>query len=568
MQRSVASWVSMRVGLLLLLLASGGVQASALSATTEAAIDALFVDLTAPGSPGAAVGIYRGGRVVFAKGYGLADLESGAPITPQTPFHVASMSKQFAAFAIALLAREGKVDLDADVRTYLPYFPDLGVKITTRQLIWHTSGLRDQMTLFLLGGHDIRDVLRQDHVIEMVKRQKALDFAPGTNFKYSNTGYTLLAEIVRSVTGKTLRQFTAERMFTPLGMKHTFFYDDVREVVPARAHSYFREGDGPWQRYLLNLEMVGASNLITTIEDLAQWAGNFSQPRVGDAALIEQIMRGGTLNDGTPTHYGFGLFEPFIFDAPLAGRRAMGHSGSDAMFFTYFVYYPEHDVAISMLANTPTEVAAKINAIADLYLPPNAAPVNRVSDIIKAPPPAQLDQLVGTYLHAANRSVTLERKGNRLVGRERYSHEVFDVVFHADGGFEVGARRRHYYRAVRAANGQVEALDRVIISGAPGERFQRVTRVTSRPAELARLAGDYYSDELDITYTVAVEQGQLVARSMRLVDPVRLTQVTANHFDSETFRPTLIAFERNASGEATGLSMDSVGLKLRRVPHP
>lgn len=561
MRRSVASWL-----LLLLLVGSSG-QASELNAKTEAAIDALFEELKAPGSPGAAVGIYRGGRVVFAKGYGLADLESGAPITPQTPFHVASMSKQFAAFAIALLARDGKVDLDADVRTYLPYFPDLGVKITTRQLIWHTSGLRDQMTLFLLGGHDIRDVLRQEHVIEMVKRQQALEFAPGTNFKYSNTGYTLLAEIVRAVTGKTLRQFTAERMFIPLGMKHTFFYDDVREVVPGRAHSFYRDADGPWQRYLLNLEMVGASNLITTIDDLALWAGNFSKPRVGDAALIEQITRGGTLNDGTPTHYGFGLFEPFIFDAPLAGRRAIGHSGSDAMFFTYFVYYPEHDVAIAMLANTPTEVAGRINAIADLYLPPNKTPVNKVPDVVAQPAPAQLDRLVGTYLHPANRSVTLERKGNRLVGRERYSNEVFDVVFHADGSFEVGARRRHYYRAVRAKNGQVEALDRVFISGVPGERFKRVTRVTSRPAELARLAGDYHSEELDITYTVAVEQGQLVMRSMRLVDPIRLTQVTTHRFDSETFRPSLASFEADASGQVTGLTIDAVGLELRRLPH-
>jgi CubicO group peptidase (beta-lactamase class C family) len=555
------------LALLLVLVAGGIAQASTTDRNKEAAVDALFAEYTAPGSPGAAVGIYRGGRAIFSKGYGLADLESGAPITPRTPFHVASMSKQFAAFAIALLAREGKVDLDADVRTYLPYFPDLGAKITPRHLIEHTSGLRDQMTLFMLGGRDIRDVLRQEQVLQMVKRQQALEFAPGTRFKYSNTGYTLLAEIVRSVTGKTLRQFTTERIFTPLGMKHTFFYDDVREVVPGRAHSYYREEDGPWLRYLLNLEMVGASNLTTTVEDLALWAGNFSKPRVGDVALIDQIGRGGTLNDGTPIHYGFGLFELPEFEPAVGGRRAIGHSGSDAMFLTYFVFYPEHDFAITILANTGIDLPARIKAIADIYLPPGKSPATTVPAVVAAPGSTQLDALVGTYLHPANRSVTLERKGNRLLGRERYSNEVFDVVFHADGSFDVGPRRRFFFRAVRAAGGKVVALERVPVSGLPSDRFERVTRVTSSAAELARLAGDYRSGELDVTYTMSVENGRLVARSQWLVDPILLTQVTADHFDSDSFRPTLVSFERDANGEVTQLILDTVGLRLRRVTH-
>jgi len=565
MQQLSPSYVLVRVGMLLMLLASGIVEAAETGQKLAAATDALFAEFTAPGSPGAAVGIYKSGRAIFAKGYGLADLESGAPITPRTPFHVASVSKQFAAFAIALLVREGKVDLDADVRTYLPYFPDLGVKITTRQLIQHTSGLRDQMTLLMLGGRDIRDLLRQQQVIEMVKRQKALEFAPGTRFKYSNTGYTLLAEIVRSVSGKTLRQFTTERMFVPLEMSHTFFYDDLREVVPGRAHSYYREGEGPWLRYLLNLEAVGASNLTTTIEDLAKWAGNFGKPRVGDTALIEQIGRSGTLNDGIPIHYGFGLFDLPAFEPSVGNRRAVGHSGSDALFLTYFVYYPEHDFAIAILANTNIDLPKKISAIADLYLPPSESVVKLVPPVVAPPAPEQLDKLAGTYLYPADRSVSLERDGNRLLGRERYSNEVSEVVFHADGSFDVGSRRRHYYRAVRARNGDVVALERILLSGLPGDRFERVERVRSTAAELQRLAGDYHSDELDITYTVTVEQGRLVARSLWLVDPIRLTQVTANHFDSETFRPTIMSLVRNARGEATELIMDSAGLRLRRV---
>src|SRR5690606_8595398 len=157
----------------------------------EAAIDALFEAQTRPGNPGAAVGVYHHGQLAFAKGYGLADVEAGTPITPRTQFHVASVSKQFAAFSIALLAREGKVDLDADVRTYLPYVPDFGRKVTVRHLILHTSGLRDQWSLFEIGGHDLDDRLRQAQIVNMVARQRALKFDPGTRYSYSNTGYTL-----------------------------------------------------------------------------------------------------------------------------------------------------------------------------------------------------------------------------------------------------------------------------------------------------------------------------------------------------------------------------------------
>src|SRR5690606_10763341 len=152
--------------------------------------------------------------------------EAGTPITPRTQFHVASVSKQFAAFSIALLAREGKVDLDADVRTYLPYVPDFGRKITVRHLLLHPSGLRDQWSLFEIGGRSLDDRLRQAQIVNMVARQRALNFDPGTRYSYSNTGYTLLGEIVRAVSGQSLREFAGERIFRPLGMDDTFFFDD------------------------------------------------------------------------------------------------------------------------------------------------------------------------------------------------------------------------------------------------------------------------------------------------------------------------------------------------------
>lgn len=202
--------------------------------TREQRVDALFAQFDRRDSPGVAVGIFQNGKVLYCRGYGMADLEQGVAIGPDTIFHVASVSKHFTAFAVALLARDGKLRLDDDVRTYLPYVPDFGSVIRVRHLIHHTSGLRDQWDLFALGGKSFSDVLDTRQVINMISRQRTLNFTPGSATEYSNTGYTLLGEIVHATSGQTLREFTTQRMFQPLGMTHTFFYDDVTEIVPGR----------------------------------------------------------------------------------------------------------------------------------------------------------------------------------------------------------------------------------------------------------------------------------------------------------------------------------------------
>lgn len=538
------------------------------SENIEARIDGLFAEYSRGDSPGAAVGVYRGGQIVFAKGYGLADLEYGVPITPRTPFHVASVSKQFTAFAIALLAREGKLDLQADVRQYLDFFPDLGHEITTQQFVYHTSGVRDQAALFQMGGKEIRDLLRQQQVVNMMSRQRGLNFAPGTNYMYSNMGYCMLAEIVRSVSGQSLRQFTTQRMFEPLGMSHTFFFDDVRELVPGRANSYQKEGEGRWLRTLLNYNVVGTTGLFTTIEDLARWAGNFSKPRVGDAALIDQVTRGGKLTDGTPTHYGFGLI-----DSPIGGRAAVSHSGSDASFKTFFVYYPDSDLAIAVLANTRMAVEDKAKTIADLYLPsPPRATMQSKPRQIKEPKWAE--KLRGAFLSPALVALTFDRDGQSLLARRRTPGQTVPVIFLADGSFtfDMGEWERASYTPVFSASGDIEALQQRMASGLPGERFERAARVSDSTVTLQTLAGDYRSDELDVTYTFSVENGGLVARMLWLVEPIRFKQITADYFDSDSYTGWVdaVSFERDANGVATAMNMRMVAgiatnLPLRRV---
>lgn len=542
------------------------------------AVDALFEQFDRPGSPGAAIGIYQGGDKVYARGYGRADLEHDIPVTPQTVFHVASVSKQFAAFAIALLAREGKVDLDADIRTYLPYVPDFGHVITARQLIHHTSGLRDQWALFELGGQGSDNRLRQQQVLNMVARQQALNFEPGSEHLYSNTGYTLLAEIVRAVSGRTLRQFTTERMFQPLGMSHTFFYDDVTEIVPARAHSYEKGKDGAgWRRALLNYDNVGATSLFTTAEDLLRWAGNFARPVVGDAALIEQIGALGALRDGTRINYGFALWR-----STLAGHEALAHTGSDAGYRAVFAYFPAEDFAIALLANhPPAQSEFKLTeAIAELYLnAPSERPTSRSPAVI-APDHALLQSLAGHYLHPFERMISLTQEGGGLVWQSAES-EPASVVFRADGTFDLGEAERVWsrYRPRRDEQGRVAAIEEVTAAEyGKTQLYHRIEPVSPTPATLAELTGDYRSPELDITYTFTVEEGRLTARSLWSAQPIVLVPVVADRFDVASWADaaswvpvSTIVVQRHAQGQVSGLKVYGWGMRhvqFEKAPPP
>lgn len=518
------------------------------------AIDALLAGaVTDPKGPGMALVVYQHGRLAYAKAAGLANLETATPITPQTIFHVASVSKQFTAFAIALLAREGKVDLDADVRTYLSYVPDFGVPITVRNLLQHTSGLRDQWMLLTLAGLDTRNVISQQHLIDMVAHQRHLNFTPGTQYQYSNTNYTLLAEIVRQVSGKSLRQFTDERIFQPLGMTRTFFYDDVTEVVPGRAQSYYRR-DGRWTRALLNFDNAGATSLFTTVEDLAKWAGNLAHPKVGDARLIEQIATPGKLQNGNVINYGFGL----LTHQRYAGHQALMHFGSDAGFRAGFVYVPQQDFAVLLAANTPpTDQLRFMQRVVDIYLNPAGSRLSQPAAEIE-PDAATVAAAAGSYQGRYGRLTWLVPHGEGLALRTLFSE--MPLTFRADGTFELAPRNWTYYRAfrlLRGKDGSVTGIEVVEPSMQEVETLRRVEPVKPSTAQLAELTGDYRSAELDVTYTLTLEQGALVARAMRIEEPMVFTPATRDRFDS---RLAVIEFMRDAHGHASGFKLHSTGV--------
>lgn len=525
-------------------------------------MDAVFGRDVAAEDPGAAVSIYHAGRLSLSRVYGMADLEQGTRVLPHTRFHVASVSKQFTAFAIALLAREGRLDLDADIRGYLAYVPDFGHPITVRHLLHHTSGLRDQWSLFQLGGHGMDDRLGSGQIVNLVSRQAELNFTPGTRYMYSNTGYTLLGEIVREVSGQSLREFTRDRIFEPLAMDHTFFLDDVDEIVPHRANSYSGDGNAAgWRRAILSYDNVGATGLLSTAEDLAKWAGNLTRPVVGDRALIEQISRNGRLDDGREVKYGFGLIR-----TTLGGHSVLRHDGADAGFRALFVYYTDHDFAISITSNAPRDLAAKAAEIAGLYLPAPLAPADGTPPLSDGPDPTPF---AGAYLNPEAQLLRLHAGDGRLY----YGGGAEDrdpAIFRSDGSFDLGFPDYLSFRPVYGRAGQVIAIEQHTPQGGEVVLYERVTDKQAVDDEvLRRYLGDYRSQELDATYTVAMDHGGLVLRSLWATRDVVLRPVADDRFDASDMQIGTVIFERDGGSSIVRLIVlggRARNVRFERVP--
>jgi CubicO group peptidase (beta-lactamase class C family) len=269
-------------------------------------VDHLFKKWDQKDSPGAAVGIIQKGNLIYTNGYGSANLDYDVPIDADSKFYIASTSKQFTAACLALLVQEGKLKLEDDIRKHIPELPDYGKTITIRHLVHHTSGLRDYLELMSLAGKSFENYFNISDGIELLCRQKALNFDPGAEYLYSNSGYILLAEIVTRVSGKSIREYADEKIFRPLGMKNTFFNDNHKQVTKNRVVSYRPEGNG-YLRFVQNFDALGDGNLLTTVNDLYLWDQNFYHKKVGGSAFLDLIHTRGTLNNGKELDYAFGL---------------------------------------------------------------------------------------------------------------------------------------------------------------------------------------------------------------------------------------------------------------------
>lgn len=338
------------------------------TSVTETEIDGIFSEWDQEGSPGCAVAIYDKDRILFQKGYGTANLEDGTSITPQTVFYIGSVSKQFAAAAIALLTVRGELDLDKPVRHYLPEMPVFDVEPTVRHLVHHTSGIPDLYALLALYDIDLEGVVPFRKMIDIITMQKHLNFEPGSKYLYSNAGYTLLAEIIHRVSGKSLKEYTTQEIFQPLGMGNTHFHDDRNHKFDHRALSYQPSNDGFELSYLYNFEGVGPGGLYSTLGDLLKWNLQLEENKLPDAEGFNDLMRSqGVLSNGETLDYAFAL----VLNR-YKGLIKEGHAGSFMGFRAHFQRFPEYKFATSVLCNLGNINPANLSdRIADLYLEKN-----------------------------------------------------------------------------------------------------------------------------------------------------------------------------------------------------
>jgi len=516
-------------------------------------VDSVFAAYDKPGVPGCAVGVYRDDRMVYARGYGLADLEHAVPITPHTVFDLGSTSKQFTASAILLLAGDGKLSLDDDVRRWLPELPAYTRPITIRNLLNHTSGLRDYIVLMAFGGNDFGSVTTEDEALAAVTRQRETNFAPGDEFLYSNTGYFLLSEIVKRASGQHLRDFARERIFTPLGMRRTHILSDYSDVVPDRALAYGPRDGGGYRMDVSRWLQTGDGAVFSTVEELLLWDRNFYDPKVGGEALLAGLQTPGKLANGRELDYGAGLFL-----GRHRGLRTVRHGGAWGGYRAELLRVPDAHFSTAVLCNVGTsDPSALATSVAEIYLEdrmepaarrlPSAAASSRPAVRVAA---ARLQALAGLYRDSvtlSTRTITFDA-GKLWIGTDTRLElrPLSQTEFEA-----VGAAAPTRIRFEPAVAGRASRLVRTV-EGSPPFTAEKLALVTPTPDELAAYAGTYSSEELQTSWRFTVEDGALVAHAPR-TPLVRLRPFVRDEFGGVG----MLRFTRDANATVTGILLQA-----------
>jgi CubicO group peptidase (beta-lactamase class C family) len=495
-----------------------------------ARIDRIFAQWDRSDSPGCALGVFRDGRVVYTRGYGMANLELGVGLSPRSVLDIGSTSKQMTAMAVVLLAQQGKLSLDDDVRKHIPELPAYDKPVTVRQLLTHTSGLRDYLTLWWLAGVDDADFTTEAEALDVIRRQRVLNFPPGEQWLYSNSGYFLASVLVERVSGQSLARFAEEHIFRPLGMRHTRFNNDHRAVVPGRATGYARRDDGGFSTSMSDFEQIGDGGVLTSIEDLQRWDENFYTGQVGGRAGIDQLHQQAVLNAGRTQPYALGL----IVDT-YRGLRRVRHGGSWAGYRAELMRFPERHFSVAVLCNLartdPTTLARRV---AEEYLAPAfaaapdaAAPRASGSGAV-ALAPRELQRYVGLYQSAR----TGQLRRIRLRGD---SLQLTDLVT----ALPLEATGASRFRAPGAQGGTEVLFDatqpsrrlELIVPSGDTLAFERVGEASPTARELAAYAGTYWSEEVGAEYRLEVTDGTLVLHRRRN-EPVALAPTHADGFSA------------------------------------
>jgi len=462
-------------------------------------VDAVFSEYDKTNSPGCALAILKDGKIIYKRGYGMSNMEYNIAISPSSIFHVASISKQFTAAAITMLSLEGKLSLEDDIRKYIPEAPDFGHTITINHLIHHTSGLRDQWDLQGLAGWREDDLITEKDIMDMLARQKALNFLPGDEYTYCNTGYTLLGVIVRKITGVSLRAYADSVFFKPLGMTNTHFHSDHAEITPNRTSAYQKDEKGIWKISIPVFDTYGATSLFTTVEDLAKWDENFYSMKIGGINFINTMQVIGVLNDKTAQNYASGLVIQSYH-----GYKVVEHGGADAGYRSYILRFPEQHFSVVMLANLANINSRSISyKVADIFLKDKSSK-DQFGNF-------KIDSLIvkgwtGDYIDMTTKStLTMNYQNEKLSIGNTALIPTSNLIFNDPNG-----------TAAYVFGG--DSVNAKCTKTATGQRirtFEKVKKITLTPKQLQEYKGSFYSPELDTKYTVTTNDSSLMVKIPR-----------------------------------------------------
>ncbi len=500
----------------------------------------------APG-PGCSAAVSLNGQVVFEKAFGMAELEHGIPNTPQTIFESGSVAKQFTAAAVVLLARDGKLSIDDPVRKYIPELPEYDKPLTIRHILTHTAGLRDWGSVMELTGAGRGDrVINNDIALDVIVRQKNLDFTPGAEYSYSNSGYQLAAIIVERVSKQKFGAFVEERLFKPLGMTKSSWRDDYQRLVPGRAQGYSRPGPtGPWRLNMPFMNVVGNGGMLTTIGDWMKWNAMLDSKSLG-APLVEALETRGVLNDGRKITYALGLDV-----GTYQGLKEVSHSGGTAGYQTFLARYPEKKVSVGALCNGfPPFSGDLVHSIVDEILGPFPEGPKRPDGV--AMTEDQLKKFVGIWKNERTRNanrVVLDKGELKLNGNtlKPLAEGKFNLNVGVDMTFTFDKDEKPVKAEILNADGSLT-------------RLTAQSEWTPTTAELAEIAGTWYSDESRVTFTFAIEGD----KTFIVVHPVIKLPIQPTYKDHFFGQGYGVWITRDASGKIDKLHV--TGSRMRDMP--
>ena len=509
----------------------------------ERAFEKFSKAYVAPG-PGCAAAVSLNGETVFEKAFGLADMEHDVPNTPQTIFESGSVAKQFTAASLVLLQQEGKLSLDDPVKKYVPELPDYGVPLTIRHMLNHTAGLRDWGTVMGLTGAGRGDrVINQDLAFDVITHQRALDFTPGSEYSYSNSGYNLAAIIVERVSKQKFPAFVEERLFKPLGMKNSSWRDDYQRIVPGRAQAYSRQGSGPWRLNMPFMNVYGNGGMLTTVGDWMKWNAMLDSQSLG-APLVNALETQGVLNDGRKIPYALGL----VVDK-YKGLKDVSHGGATAGYQTFLARYPDNKVSVGVMCNGTSPSAGGIAAgITDEIFGPY--PVTPKTEPAKVSED-ELKKLVGIWRNETTHGparFTIDNGGSRWSGGR--------VTPMGGGKFVSGGNELKFTFDKDGKPISAETTD----EGGEVTRFVPEQEWTPTPADLESFKGDWFSDEAGATFTIAVDDGKMFIKQ-RPATSLPMQPLYKDHFGLQGY---VLWFTRDKDGKITGMHVGTS--RMRDMP--